>query len=178
LNIVQELIHALIKAALPIGALSYAMVWWALRRGYLKETGGVEALRKEIKALAKEKSRNKKEKKPQAKTDLVHDKWLRFGGGFYGLVALYTYGLVEFREIRDFIAGFGGIFEFLRQLNINVFINMFIDALMNFITAIAWPMYWMSDISAERVWLWFLVAYGAYWVGMRLALRKAKQQSE
>jgi hypothetical protein len=160
------------KVALPIGALSFAMVWWALLRGYLKDTSGVDALRKEIKALTKEKSRNKKEKKPQAKTDPVHDKWLRFGGGFYGLVALYTYGLVEFREVRDFIAGFGGISEFLSQLNFDMFINLFIDALTNFITAIAWPMYWMSDISSDRIWLWFIIAYGGYWAGMKLALHR------
>jgi hypothetical protein len=170
MSLITEAFVALFKVGLPIGILSYAMVRWALHRGYLQETGGVNALRREIKSLARRKD-DQGRKVRRSKTDPVHDKWLKFGGGFYGLVALYTYGLVEFREIRDFIANFGGLFEFLRQLNFNMFINLFIDALTNFVTAIAWPVYWMSDISSDRIWLWLLVAYGAYWLAMKLALQ-------
>lgn len=176
MSIIAETIVAAFKVALPIGILSHVMVRWALHRGYLQETGGFDALRKEIKALAKNKDEEGKKIK-RSKTDPVHDKWLKFGGGFYGLVALYTYGLVEFRELREFIANFGGLFEFLRQLNFDMLINLFIDAMMNFVTAVAWPMYWMAEISSDRIWLWFLVAYAGYWYGMKLALQRGSRQT-
>ena len=39
---------------------------------------------------------------PDVRIDPVHNKWLAFGGGFYGIVGLLTYAVVEFGELRDF----------------------------------------------------------------------------
>jgi hypothetical protein len=42
--------------------------------------------------------------------------------------------------------------------------------MMNFVTALAWPGYWMSEVGASAIWIWFLAAYGGYWLGARAAL--------
>ncbi len=40
---------------------------------------------------------------------------------------------------------------------------------MNFVTAIVWPVYWMKRIDTGQVWIWFVMAYAGYWVGLKLA---------
>ena len=154
------------KLALPVAGLSYLMVSTALKAGLLSGASDLKALRKELGSMSK-RHRDKKQETP--KVNPVHNKWLKFGGGFYGTVALYTYGLIEFQEIRGMIASFGGIPPFLDALSIRLFINMLIEAMVNFIAAITWPVYWMREFGSSQMWIWFLIAYGAYWAGMRLA---------
>jgi hypothetical protein len=72
-------------------------------------------------------------------------------------------------EITAMISNFGGFIEFMSQLSPGVIIEMLIDALTNFITAMTWPIYWMNNIDTNQKWIWFAVAYGGYWVGLRTA---------
>ena len=60
----------------------------------------------------------------------------------------------------------------MKFTTISIVINLVIDSLMNFILAIAWPWYWIGDVAGPHIWIWFLVAYGGYWAGTRLALRQ------
>jgi hypothetical protein len=91
----------------------------------------------------------------------VHAKWLKFGGGFYGVVGLLTYAVVELKELRDFFLGFESLSALLAQFGFNMLIGLFIEAVKNFVVAIAWPVYWLSDIRSNHVWAWFVVAYAA-----------------
>jgi uncharacterized membrane protein len=190
----RELIRALFMAGVPVAVTSYLLVWWALRSDYLDSAGGVDDVEKQFKALSASKSKKKKADKkaakvmnrrgkevateeaqpaaPARKMNPVHNKWLSFGGGFYGVVALLTYMVVELGELRDFVARYDGFMNLLRQLNFNIVIELIIDAFTNFIVAIAWPVYWLGDIAGEYIWIWFAVAYGAYWAGAKLALSR------
>ncbi|MCW8869519.1 MAG: hypothetical protein OQK49_02345 [Proteobacteria bacterium] len=98
--------------------------------------------------------------------DFLANKWLAFGGGFYGLVAVLTYIIVEAQEIIDLfdMPGEGDVFS---GISIGMLINFFIDSLMNFITAISWPVFWMNTGNAP-FWKWFLAAYIGYLVGKTL----------
>jgi hypothetical protein len=167
----MNFLAVIFKLALPVGILSFVMVSWALKKGHVQEKLNVKALHQEMKAQKK----GKKEDKP--KHDLFHRQWVKFGGGFYGIVALYTYFLVELKEVREFIASFGGFFAFIDQLSIHTIIQMFIEGLKNFITAISWPAYWISEFSPNHIWIWGGMAYGAYWLGTKAALRYS-QNSE
>lgn len=183
-----ELFAAIFKLALPVGALSFVMVWWALRSGVLSKTDGVRALSKEIDALGKRDKQLRKERKESRKAgkeipvqqapriNPVHGKWLKFGGGFYGIVALYTYGLIEWGDVADRISSFGGLPRFLGSISIDLVINIFIEGLLNFVAAISWPVYWMSEFGAEQIWIWIGIAYGGYWLGMRFAQRLVARQ--
>jgi hypothetical protein len=162
----SSIFEILLKLALPVGVLSYLMIRWTLKTGMVGEADGIRALSKEIDALAKQHKKDKKNKSGNAtakgkKLNPVHSKCC--------IVALYTYGLIEWNEIRETIAGFGGIRPFISSLNIDLLINMIIEGLMNFIAAISWPVYWIGEFGSRRMWVWMAVAYGAYWLGMKAA---------
>jgi len=162
-----EIFWAVLMAGLPIAAFTLAIVWWALEQGHFRESLDIKALESEIKAMSKKKKKDKTEENPNL--HLVQKQWAKFGGGFYGIVALFTYLVVEILEIINLVVNFGGFFEFLKQLDLDVIIGIFIDALMNFITAMIWPVYWMKRIDTDQTWVWFVIAYLGYWVGLRLA---------
>ena len=162
----QELFIALFKAGLPIAAVSYGLVWWAVRNRHIELPGSVGDMEKEVKRLAK----NAETKKSG---DPVHDKWLAFGGGFYGVMGVFTYVVVEFGDIIDFFAQFSGFGDLLSSLSFNLVIGFFLNAVMNFVVAITWPMYWLTHIHSNYIWIWAIVAYAAYWGGARLALQQS-----
>ncbi len=159
----SEILEALYKLVLPVAVLSFVMVSWALKNGHLIGNSKIRALKKEMKALSKDKNGN------QPKQNLFHRQWTKFGGGFYGIVALYTFGLVEWQELRDFIANFGGFIAFIKQFGIDTIIQILIEGIMNFVAAIAWPVYWMSELGSRLIWVWGGMAYGGYWLGARHA---------
>jgi len=178
---IQTLIIAIFKAGLPVALATYALIWWALKNQHLDSFVSVAEMEQQIKQQKKDKKSSKKNgTRDSKKTDMVHGKWLAFGGGFYGVVALLTYAVIELGEIRDFLLQFESISAFFANISFNMLIGLIIDAFMNFILALAWPWYWLGDISGPYIWVWFLVAYGGYWVGTRLALRHlvdSKQES-
>lgn len=168
---IQEFFIALIKAGLPVGLASYLLAWWALRNGYLGDVETVKDIEQEVKRLAKDKE-GKKEGDP------VHRKWLSMGGGFYGVVALVTLLFIEVGEVLDFLVNFKGVGPFIDSLSIGFLVAVFIETIKNSFMAIAWPAYWLTDIPGEYIWVWFMVAYGAYWLGSNLAARKCRESDE
>ena len=167
MGLLIEVFWALLMVGIPIGVFTLAIVWWALQRGHFQETLDIKALEREIKAMSKNNKKNKKKDKPDLHP--VQKKWAKFGGGFYGIVAFFTYVVVEVTEIITMVINFGGFFGFLKQLDLGVIINMLIEALTNFITAMVWPVYWMDRIETDQTWVWFVVAYAGYWLGLKLA---------
>ena len=170
-----EVFWALLMVGIPIGVFTLGIVWWALQRGHFQETLDIKALEREIKAMSKSSKKNKKEDSPDLHP--VQKQWAKFGGGFYGIVALFTYVVVEVTEIITMIINFGGFIAFLRQLGVDVIINMLVEALTNFITAMVWPLYWMRRIDTDQTWVWFVMAYVGYWLGLKLAQALAQRRS-
>ena len=175
-----EVFWALFLVGVPIGVFTLALVWWALQGGHFKESLDTNALRREIKAMSgNSKRKNKKANKEESrKLHPLQKKWARFGGGFYGIVAFFTYIVVEVLEIITMIMNLGGFFDFIRQLDLNMIVHMFVQALMNFVTAISWPIYWMKRIETGEVWIWFVMAYAGYWAGLKLAQVLIQRRSQ
>ena len=167
MGLLVEVFWAFLMAGVPIGVFTLAIVSWALQKGYLQETLDIKALGREIKAMSKNRKKDKKE--PEIQLHPVQKKWAKFGGGFYGIVAFFTYIVVEVDEIITMIANFGGFIAFLKHLGLDVMINMLVDALSNFVAAMVWPLYWMNRIDTNQVWAWFVMAYAGYWLGLKLA---------
>lgn len=175
---IGELFRALLMAAVPVGAFTYLLIWWGLRSGYFQHTTKLKLLEDEVSRQAKARSKKKKKDKtgepvqhePGPKFDPVHNKWLAFGGGFYGTVALMTFGVIEAGEIFGFFADLRANLGRLAELSIGLLVEVFIDQLKNFVSALAWPWYWMNEIRTGDIWLWFLAAYAGYWLGARAAL--------
>lgn len=186
----------LLKSSIPIALTTFGLLWWALRRDYL---GGANSLNeyeqlkkaenRERKAEKKRRKQAKRNPEPVAvdadsvaedlqptkkKFDPLHSKWMEFGGGFYGVVAFFTYALIELGEIRDFFANFSDLFS---GGLISMLVQFFIESLKNFIAAIAWPAYWLGRIHSDQ-WLWIIGAYGGYWLGARAAFRFRQKQAD
>lgn len=185
----RELVRALFIAGLPVAVTSFLLVWWSLRQGLLGPAAGVRDMEKNMKQMSKQRRQERKQRKSAGKSgsaerlaavggahaagiDPVHNKWLAFGGGFYGVVALLTYAVVEVGELRDFFVGFESLAALLAGFGIDMLANLFVDALLNFVTAIAWPAYWMSEVAMNHIWIWFGMAYLGYWAGVKAALHR------
>jgi len=191
-DMLLEILRAIAVAGLPVGLATYALVWWSLRQGYIDPAISVREVEQRFKKISKERSAARKDRKrrksesgpqgspnPQALATFgesgmnpVHAKWLKFGGGFYGVVGLLTYAVVELKELRDFFLGFESLSALFAQFGFNMLIGLIIEAVKNFVVAIAWPVYWLSDIRSNYIWAWFVVAYAAYWAGAKLALHR------
>lgn len=182
-----ELFRALLLAGLPVGLASYLLFDWTLRHRRLGAVARLREAEREIKRQSKDEAKARKKLgaagkvrklaegaslSPAALAGSAQAKWLMFGGGFYGIVGLLTYAVVELREIWNFLTGFGSFTELLANLGLNTLIGLLVEAATNFVVAVAWPVYWLSGIRSAHIWLWFVVAYGAYWAGARLALRR------
>jgi len=162
-----EVFWALLMVGVPIGLFTLALVWWALQQGHFQETLDARALGREMKAMSR--ANKKRRKEDQVSQHPLQKKWAKFGGGFYGIVAFFTYIIVEVIEITTMIINFGGFVDFLKNLDFALIINIFIEALTNFITAMVWPIFWMERIDTNQTWIWFVVAYGGYWLGLKQA---------
>lgn len=161
---ISDLFIAVLKAGLPVGIAAYLLVWWALRNGHLDDAGTLGEVEKAIKSQSKDKQRKKQ-------ADLVHRKWLTMGGGFYGVVAVLTLLWIEAWEIIDFITGFDGFGTMAELFSVATVVNLLIETLVNTLTALVWPLYWLSSVEGAA-WFWILVAYAGYWSGSNLALRQ------
>jgi hypothetical protein len=167
MGMLGEFVRALAIAGTLVGALAFLLAWWGLRQGYFHDTDSVEGLGKELTALSKKKG------KERVRSNPVHEKWMKFGGGFYGVVALLTYIRVEASEVLEL---FGGLADLVLRFDLGIIISFLVDSFKNFITAIAWPAYWISQLHSSQPWLWFLAAYAGYWGGVQLAQRLRSRQ--
>ncbi|TGD71091.1 hypothetical protein E4634_19805 [Mangrovimicrobium sediminis] len=158
-----DILTALLIAGLPLFLLSLLLVSWALHRGWLTGTS-VKELQGSLDALKK----SQKDKNNSNKVDPALGKWLRFGGGFYGLVALYTLLVIELVDVFRFLAGLAELVIDLRLgAVVGLAIEFFVNAIMNFVTAIAWPAYWLAD--SRDAWQLLFFAYAGYWLGIKTA---------
>ncbi len=167
MNFLIEVFWALIMVGVPIAVFTLVIFWWALEHGHFKELRDTRALGRELKAMSKNSKKNKLKdvKAPHP----ILNKWGKFGGGFYGIVAFFTYIVIEVRELIDMIIDFGGFIDFLKQLDFNLIIRIFIEAITNFVSAMVWPFYWLKRIDTDQTWIWFVVAYLGYRAGMKAA---------
>lgn len=96
---------------------------------------------------------------------VLMSKWMSFGGGFYGVIAVLTYVVVEFREIFDFLTSEGSLIDTITSIGVGDVVNLFVNSIMNFVTAIAWPAYWLNKVEGYSVWVWFVVVYSGFLAG-------------
>ncbi len=173
MDIVIEAVWALALVGVPIALFTLAIVWWGMRNGHFPNVNNSKELHRELKVMTG------KNKDPEGrKQGLIYKKWAKFGGGFYGIVAFFTYIVVEVTEIATMIINFGGFWVFIKQFDIGVIISIFVEALVNFIAAIVWPLYWMKRIDTEQTWVWFVAAYAGYSLGLRLAQLLNQRRSQ
>lgn len=154
--------QATFVVGVPVFLLGYFLISWALKTGRLPAYSDHNGLRKSVKSM-QEAHKNKK-KKAEANTEksVLLEKWLKFGGGFYGTTAFYTYIVVELGEVLSFIGRMLDPANWKISLTVDIIINFIINSIMNFVTAIAWVTYWPPAGGHKYIWIWLLVSFVAY----------------
>jgi hypothetical protein len=131
-----------------------------------KDKDGLKQVKQELKAA------------PLSVQNVLMSKWVAFGGGFYGVMALMTYIVVEFYEVVEFLTSESSVWATITSLGIGDLINFFINSLMNFITAIVWPAYWLKSIHGYSAWVWFVAVYLGYLTGQAIAKYLYEQKTQ
>ncbi len=155
----------LILAFVSTGLVSFVLFYMLLKE---KGNDSVSVIESKDKAGMKQIKQDMKEQRWSLQRVMM-SKWVDFGGGFYGVMAVLTYVVVEFREVVDFMTSEETVVATLTSLGIGDLVNFFINSLMNFITAIAWPAYWIRKVEGHSVWVWFVVVYFGYVCGQFFA---------
>lgn len=100
--------------------------------------------------------------------EYIQSSWMKFGGGFYGLTALWTFFALEIADFIRLIFDWSAIAALFRSDIVSLVVDFFINQFTNIITSFVWFTYWGEDSS---ILLCFIIAYGAYLLGMQLARR-------
>lgn len=154
-----EVIYATLMAGIPIGLITFGMFLWAYKTGSLSpEDNEIEQTSKEIASGKLESDKPK---------NLVLDKWVEFGGGYYGLMALLTFLHVEVIDIWGLVLelpAMNGLNDVI-SLGINFLIQVIIESITNFITAIMWWSYWLNLLPIDIGYVWLIVSYVGYLSG-------------
>lgn len=163
---ILDALEAIIKLGLPMMGASWIAFKW------LQDSG-------EITSDANSRDfefRVKKTKKLSKTTGNKHarflfNKWARFGSGFYGLAGFWTFIVIEVTDLMNFFLE-NGFSNFARDGLINLIVDLLINQLSTFITALLWFSYWPGP--SESILLWVIVAFLGYRVGIELARGRLK----
>ena len=175
LSFIADIVLAILKFGLPVAILS----WYLIDRLYqagLIETGSDF---KTVKQSVGEAKKHWKEGEKKA-GDFFEQKWMKFGGGFYGLSALTTFLIIELKDFFGFVFDFPG-FEALVALGFWGLLGNFIAGqIENLVLALIWFTYWNDENATMFVYV--PVAYAGYWLGITLAgderLQRLRKQED
>jgi hypothetical protein len=169
-----EIFRALAFSGVPIFLCSYLLFSRAMITGRLSNYSSNKDRDSAIKAMSKsykeEKKQNSKRRKGEHR---IIDKWLFFGGGFYGLMALVTFVYIEIGQIISFFIKLFSLSwsDFWSRISIDMLIALFIDAIMNLVDAFVWFAYWNDNINMQNGWYWLVATYLGYVAGTKAAMR-------
>ena len=165
-----DLLKAIAFAGLPVAFFSYYFVTLTSKNVKLKSNNAKE-LQQELKNVKLNKDNN-------FVRQALQKKFLKFGGGFYGIMAFITYLHIEAYQVYDFVRKFDGWQNFIDSIGFSMFINFFIEAIMNLVTAFVWFFYWFKYLPIGSFWLWLIVVIFAHTITVKFVLTKTKKQLE
>ncbi len=96
-------------------------------------------------------------------------KWKRFGGGFYGIVAMYTFFVMEPPIVVQLAQDLSQPANWSLGGLIAVLVAFVISSIMQFVSAAVWFAYWFDDTADEAIGLAAVLLYGGYVFSARLA---------
>lgn len=148
---------------------------------YRKKLLNKDASRKQAKQAVKEYRKELKQSEKAKKTtlkDIAFDddvdrdqywltKGMRYGGGFYGLTALWTLFVLEVQSLWRLIVGLPAFMEDFSGGVIDLIFIFLKNQMSNFASAFTWFFHWSDGFSIAFV----LLAYLGYLGGIKLAKR-------
>lgn len=154
--------NALFLFTVPLAVCTYLLIGLLLKRGYLGAFESRKDLGSQLKA-------SKKAHKKEIKKNYFLGKWLEFGGGFYGLTALYTYAWIEVGEVIQFIFKMLNPANWSFDIGIDLLVGLIINAITNLIDAFLWFWYWSTADTPLNIFIYVALAYLAYMAGSHYA---------
>ncbi|WP_156896288.1 hypothetical protein [Aestuariibacter salexigens] len=142
-------------------AIGYGLHIVAFRRGLGDASHTINA-----KQLKKQAKKNKQKFKTGHS---LLDNWLRFGGGYYGIIALIQLFFIELAQVRDFIANWPGLISFIDSLGIRTIIRFFIEQAMNVVSAFIWPTDYLQRYDVIQLAMLIGVTYFVYELARKAA---------
>ncbi len=156
---------SLIKSVLFLGFPVLLIGWFLLGRLYKSGRLDRDATGKRLK-VALEKI---KEETSADKSDRLQSQLMKFGGGFYGVTALWT---LIVQELTDLVRFASNLAEELARIFadgiIDLVVNLLVNQFTNFVTAILWFAFWPDQTGSSTIVV-LAIAYAGYLVGLRLA---------
>lgn len=100
------------------------------------------------------------------------DKWLDFGGGYYGTVAMVKLLLNEFSQFIGLISDWEKSGEMLSNFGIQTLVQLFVQQFINFADAISWPKDYFGQYPFSHVAIFVVTTYITYEVSRKFARKK------
>jgi hypothetical protein len=167
-----EVMRAIFFSAIPVSLVSYFMISRAILSKRLGQFSDNKSLQSAMKDMSKKHKEDKKSKTDmKGSSHLIVNKWLYFGGGFYGLMAFMTYVVIEVREIIGFVSNLIHLnwSQLWSSMSIDLLVDLLVQAIMNLVDAFVWFRYWPNEIDMRNGWYWLIAAYLGYLLGARIA---------
>lgn len=163
-GLMLELIQASLQLGVPLFALSWFLFSWLYGSGDIDREADQKSIKQQLKSQAKSLKR-KRQLGDKSKAAYVYSRWAAFGGGFYGLAALWTFIVIEISQAIEFAFNFPGFAELFEDGLVNFAVELLINQIGNMVSAFVWFSYWATN----TIVLWVLVAYCGYRLGMEFA---------
>ncbi|MDO8864036.1 hypothetical protein Q6D67_20320 [Haliea sp. E1-2-M8] len=155
--------------AVPLALLAWLLFGRLYARGQLERGLDKKSFKASLKRIRSESKTNR--------GDFLHNRWMKFGGGFYGLAAFWTFACIEVTEVTGFILNFPGFAALFADGIPAFFISLAVNQVLNLASALAWVTWWPGQVFGASPALWLALAYGGYLCGLQLAQREVTLQS-
>jgi hypothetical protein len=197
MQFIIEAIRAAAMGALPIACFTFLTVQWAIASGRMSKFSDAKDLQaqykkqrneiKEAKRTAKEKKQAGEPKIEQGQYenepffhkrkggDLMFNKLLFFGGGFYGTMALFTYLIIEVVEILTFLGKIIDLTNWHFTFNIQFLVDLFVNSIMNIVAAFIWFKTLPEYVDVNNGFVWIAAIYIGYLCGIHFTKVKGDE---
>lgn len=155
--------------AVPVALLAWLLFGRLYARGELERGLDKKSFKASMKRIRSESKKNR--------SDFLHSRWMKFGGGFYGLVTLWTFACIEVTEVAGFVQNFPGFAALFADGILNFIISVAVNQMLNLVSALVWMTWWPGQVMGAHPALWIAMAYGGYLCGLQLAQRDVTLQS-
>lgn len=162
-----DLLRAVVELGLPVTALSWLLFYRLFHRGELARDADRKAIRSGLKQIKGETRRSE-----TPSDSVLHRKWMRFGGGFYGTAALWTLIVIEAAGIAGAVAEPSSVEHLFDDGLVGFLVNLVVNQFSAFLQAILWFNWWGG--KGYNAVVWMAVAYAGYYAGLALARRESE----
>ena len=158
----SELLRATLELGVPVAALSWLLFYRLYSRGVLARDADHKAIGASLKAIRKEAKESR-----ETPDSLVHAKWMKFGGGFYGVAAAWTLIYIEASGIVGVILHPSVVLDTFHKGLADFIAQKISGQVTTLVDAAIWFSWWPD--RGHNPAMWFVVAYVAYIAGLNLA---------